>query len=174
MARILTLFVLDVAAFLSQWTLRYPDAVFLTTPAVLEEIRNRPSRERAESLISMDRLRAELPEPEHIEDAKKAADAAGDLSVLSATDIELIALALQESRLDRSVTIVSTDLAVLNTAASLDFDIIDPGRRMRHVIRWRLRCPACGHQEEKDKTSLECPVCGTQMRRTTGDKREMS
>ncbi|MFQ5831811.1 MAG: NOB1 family endonuclease [Candidatus Thorarchaeota archaeon] len=170
----MTRFVLDVAALLFQWTRQNPDAVFLTTPAVLDEIRNRPSRERAESLISTGRLRVEVPEPDHIKDATKAADATGDSSVLSATDIELIALTLQESRLDLNVAVVSTDLALLNTAASLGLDTIDPDRRMRHVIRWRIRCPACGHQEENDKTILECPVCGTQMRRKAGHKREVT
>ncbi|MFW9799136.1 MAG: NOB1 family endonuclease [Candidatus Thorarchaeota archaeon] len=170
----MTLFVLDVAAFLSQWTLRNPDGVFLTTQAVVEEIRNRPSRERVETLISTDQLRVEVPGPKQIEDAKKAADDTGDLSILSATDIELIALALQESRLDHHVAVVSSDLAVLNTAASLGLDTIDPERRMRYVIRWRLRCPACGHQEEQDKTSLECPVCGTQMKRKARDRREVT
>jgi rRNA maturation endonuclease Nob1 len=169
---ILTLYVLDAAALFSQWTLQNPDVPLLTTPSVLDEIVNRPSLERAEHLISIGRLGVETPDTKHVKAVKKAAESTGDLSVLSAVDTELVALALQEKDQDREVTIVSTDLSVLNTAASLGIDILDPHRRMKHVVRWRLKCPACGHEEDPVGTSIECPVCGTEMRRKMRDKRK--
>jgi len=167
----LTLYVLDAAALFSQWTLQNPDGSLLTTPSVLNELVNRPSQERAQHLISIDRLRIETPGPKHVKAVKKAAEHTGDLGVLSTIDIELIALALQEKGLNKEVTIVSTDLSVLNTAALLGIGILDPRKRMKHLVRWRLKCPACDHEEDFVAVHMECPVCGTEMKRKASDKR---
>ena len=168
----LTLYVLDAAALFSQWTLQNPDGSLLTTPSVLNELVNRPSQERAQHLISIERLKIETPDSKHVKAVKKAAEHTGDYSVLSTIDIELIALALQEKGRHREVAIVSTDLSVLNTAALLGIGIRDPHKRMKHLVRWRLRCPACNHEEDFVAVRMECPVCGTEMKRKAGDKRK--
>ncbi|MFX0045441.1 MAG: NOB1 family endonuclease [Candidatus Hermodarchaeota archaeon] len=169
----MTIYVLDAAALFSQWTLQNPDSSLLTTPSVLNELVNRPSQERAQRLISTDRLRVEAPGPKHVKAVKKAAEHTGDLGVLSKVDTELIALALQEKERNKRVTVVSTDLSVLNTAALLGISILDPGKRMKHLVRWRLKCPACDHEEDFVAVRMECPVCGTEMKRKAGDKRNM-
>jgi len=169
----LTLYILDAAALFSQWTLQNPDGSLLTTSSVLNELVNRPSQERAQHLISIGRLRIEAPGPKHVKAVKKAAEHTGDLGVLSTIDVELVALALQEKERNRRVTIVSSDLSVLNTASVLGIGIKDPRERMKHLVRWRLRCPACGHEEDFVAVHLECPVCGTEMKRKAGDKRNV-
>lgn len=169
----LTVYILDAAALFSQWTLQNPEGSLLTTPSVLNELVNRPSQERAQRLISTDRLRIEAPGTKHLKAVKKAAEHTGDLDVLSPVDTELIALALQEKERNKKVTVVSTDLSVLNTAALLGISILDPGKRMKHLVRWRLRCPACGHEEDFVAVRMECPVCGTEMKRKAGDKRNI-
>ncbi|MFW9944778.1 MAG: NOB1 family endonuclease [Promethearchaeota archaeon] len=169
----MTVYILDAAALFSQWTLQNPEGSLLTTPSVLNELVNRPSQERAQRLISTDRLRIEAPGTKHVQAVKKAAEHTGDLGVLSPVDTELIALALQEKERNKKVTVVSTDLSVLNTAALLGISILDPGKRMKHLVRWRLRCPACGHEEDFVAVRMECPVCGTEMKRKAGDKRNI-
>jgi rRNA maturation endonuclease Nob1 len=169
----LTTYILDAGALFSQWTLQDSEGSFLTTSSVLNELVNRPSQERAEHLISIGRLRVETPGPKHVKAVKKAAEHTGDLSVLSPTDTELVALALHEKAQNRRVTLVSTDLSVLNTAALLGISILDPNKRMKHLVRWQLKCPACDHEEDFVAVHLECPVCGTEMKRKAGDKRNL-
>ena len=168
----LTTYILDAAALFSQWTLQNPEGSLLTTSSVLNELVNRPSQERAEHLISTGRLRIEAPGPKHVKAVRKAAEHTGDIGILSKTDTELVALALQEKARNRKVKVVSTDLSVLNTAALLGIGVLDPGKRMKHLIRWQLKCPACGHEEDFVAVHLECPVCGTEMKRKAADKQD--
>ena len=167
------IYLLDTGALLSQWTLKNPDFSFVTTQSVINEIRNKPSKNRVQNLISTDKLRVEFPTPESVEVVESQARKMGDAHVLSKVDLELIALGMDYIRLDHQAHIVSSDLAVLNTATSLGLEIIDPKGRMKQKITWILRCPACGNKEPDGATSLECPTCGTQMRRTSKRRKKL-
>ena len=162
--------VLDTGALLSTWTQKNPDLFFVTTPSILAELQNRPSKQRADNLIMTGRLSLETPFENLISQVKEAALEAGDASVLSATDLEIIALGLTKKVSGATVVIVSTDLALLNTAANLNLGIIDPNEKMKQKISWIMRCPACGHVEHQARSEIECPVCGTDMLRKP-DKR---
>ncbi|MBD3406642.1 MAG: hypothetical protein GF411_11055 [Candidatus Lokiarchaeota archaeon] len=159
------LYILDTGAFLSTWTQKQIDAEFISTPSVYDELKNRTSRNRADTLISLDKLSLISGNPQVIKKVRDAASEFGDRVVLSDTDIELIAVALIYNQERESVMLVSTDLAVLNTAASLSIKIIDPKKRMRKTILWIYRCEACGRTEHRPPANLECPVCGTIMHR---------
>jgi rRNA maturation endonuclease Nob1 len=151
---------------------KIPEGTFVTTRSVLEEIRNRPSKVRAEALTMIDRLREDFPTSVSLKEVKQVASKTGDKSVLSDVDIELIALAHTKKAEGISVTLVSTDLAVLNTARHLGLTILDPSGRFKHEIVWSLKCPACNHKSSSKVTDLECPVCGTTMRRIVQRKRK--
>ncbi len=159
------IYVLDAGVLFSDWTSKIPDGLFVTTSSVLEEVRNRPSKLRAEMLTLLDRLQEDFPAPESLKAVRLAADKTGDKSVLSEVDIEIIALAHSKKSLGAITTLVSTDLAVLNTARHLGLTVLDPSRRFKHEIVWALKCPACKHKSRFRTTNLECPVCGTIMRR---------
>jgi UPF0271 protein len=161
------LFVLDAGVLFSTWPQRMPEGKFVTAPSVLEEVRNRPSRARLESMVSLDRITETQPSHGFLLRVRSAARATGDKSVLSDADIELIALALELKMSHSDVAIVSSDLAVLNTAASLEIAIIDPTEKFRKRIKWTLKCPACGHVSPMGVQNPECPVCGTEMRRVS-------
>ncbi len=161
------LFVVDTGILFSNWPWKYPEHEMLTSNAVLSEIQNRPSKSRVETLLSVGRLHVDLPSATSMARVRDASRKTGDLSVLSDVDIGLIAVALDHAEKHSQVIVVSTDLAVLNTASSLGLGILDPSGRMRERRRWVLVCPACGHVETVPPESLECPVCGTLMRRRT-------
>jgi rRNA maturation endonuclease Nob1 len=161
-------YILDAGALLSTWTTQKPSAIFFTTPEVVEELKNRPSKTRVETLSSLGRLAEESPSESAIETAKQASSEIGDKTSLSPTDLGIIALAYQKVGDGVSVTLVSTDLAVLNTAKHLGVRILDPSGRFRKKIAWVLVCPGCGHRSESQKGALECPICGTEMRRKRG------
>jgi len=164
-------YVLDTGALLSTWTQKNPDVDFVTIPAVLSELRNRPSQTRAQTLISTGRLREETPAIAHTASVRKAASNIGDIASLSENDIELLALALSKKEAGYLVTVVSTDLSLLNTAHFLGFDLLDIASRLTHQIRWTMRCPACDHIEDQVRAGRDCPVCGTPMRRTAAQKK---
>ncbi len=167
------LFVVDAGVLFSNWPDKNPEYNLLTTENIMDEIHNRPSRSRAETLISIGRLKTDLPSSQSIKRTKTAAKETGDITVLSANDIELIAIALDNVEQDQQVIVVSTDIAVLNTASHLGLGILDPADRMRDRRRWGLVCPACGHIETMPPESLECPVCGTLMHRRVRNRRQL-
>jgi UPF0271 protein len=164
------IFVLDTGAFLSNWTQKYPNVKFITTEQVLDEIRNKPSKMRAENLISMGQLGVESVEAETISKVSHAASTTGDVRDLSENDIELIALALSKYGSDIPVTLVSSDFSVLNTANYLGIDIFDLTGKMKEAIKWTYKCPACNYRGNQ---GLECPICGTMMRRRARKKKPL-
>jgi rRNA maturation endonuclease Nob1 len=158
-------YVIDSGVLFSTWIKQKPDAAFTTTLGVIDELRNKPSKLRVELLELLDRLKKETPPSDSMKAVIKAAGETGDKTVLSETDIELIALALSKKKDGTRTTLVSTDMAVLNTARHLGIDIIDPSDRFKDDIEWILVCPACGHKTKRHEEGIECPICGTQMRR---------
>jgi len=165
-------YILDAGVLFSNWTSKISDGVFITTSTVLEEVRNKPSKVRAEILTLLDRLHEDYPSSESLNVVRKASTKTGDRSVLSDVDIEIIALAYSKKSLGESVTLVSTDLAVLNTARQLGIEIQDPSGKFKHEITWSLKCPACNHRSKFKANELECPVCGTPMKRIVNRKRK--
>jgi rRNA maturation endonuclease Nob1 len=163
---------LDAGIFFSSLTAKIPDGIFITTSSVLEEVRNRPSKVRAEILTLLDQLSEDYPTQESLKAVKQAASITGDRSVLSDVDIEIVALAHSKNALGVKTTLVSTDLAVLNTARQLGLAILDPSRRFKHEIIWSLKCPACNHKSRSKAKEQACPVCGTIMRRVVQHKRK--
>lgn len=167
------LFVVDAGVLFSNWPAKNPEYDLMTTENIIDEIQNRPSKSRMEFLMSIGRLRTDLPSPENIKRVQSAAKETGDILVLSDNDIELIALALDHVEHYQQVIVVSTDIAVLNTASHLGLGILDPADRMRDQRRWVIICPACNHIETTPPESMECPVCGTLMRRRVRNRRQL-
>ncbi|MGD9382237.1 MAG: hypothetical protein PVI03_07320 [Candidatus Thorarchaeota archaeon] len=167
------LYIIDTGALLSQWTLKNPHFAFMTTQSVIDEIQNRPSKNRVQNLLSTDRLRIESPDADAIKMTEQKAREVGDYNVLSSEDLELVSLALWQKQLGHDVSVVSSDLAVLNTAAALGLSTLDPKRRMREEITWVLKCPGCRNEEPEGAINLECPVCGTIMLRKPKRKKKI-
>ncbi len=169
-----TIYVLDTGVLVSTWTDKKMDSTFVTTPSIVEEVRNRLSRFRAETLLLIEKMDERTPSDEDIRHVESASISSGDKSVLSQSDIELVALALTLSREGADITLVSTDFAVLNTASHLGIKILDPNRKFGKEITWGMRCPACRYKSTTSTRDSECPVCGTAMRRTPLKTRKKS
>ena len=166
------IYILDTGVLVSTWTDKQTDSTFITTPNIIGEVRNRLSRFRAETLFLLDKMDERMPSDADIKQVESVSTSAGDKSVLSQNDIELIALALTISREDPHSILVSTDFAVLNTASHLNLKILDPNNKFGREITWGFRCPACNHKSKTPTRDNECPVCGTTMRRTPLRKRK--
>jgi UPF0271 protein len=168
------IYVLDAGVLISTWTDKKIDSIFITTPGIVEEIRNRMSRFRAETLFLLEKMDVRSPSEENVRRVESIATSTGDQSVLSKNDIELIALASTVVSEGLDATLVSTDFAVLNTASQLDIAIIDPNQKFKQKIIWGMRCPACHYKSKTPTRDTECPVCGTTMRRTPLKPRKRS
>ncbi|MBY8998322.1 MAG: hypothetical protein KGD60_11375 [Candidatus Thorarchaeota archaeon] len=168
------LYVLDAGVLISTWTDKKIDSTFITTPGIIEEVRNRMSRFRAETLFLLEKMDERTPGVVEVKRVESVATSTGDHSVLSTNDIDLIALALTVINEGTKVTLVSTDFAVLNTASRLDIPIVDPNQKFKQRITWGMRCPACYYKSKTATRDTDCPVCGTVMRRTPLRKRKQS
>ncbi len=166
-------YILDTAALLSTWTQTQQDSKFITSHSVIDEIVNHPSKTRVDSLISTGTLRVMDPPEEYILRVKEGAVESGDSTNLSETDIGIIAIALSQFEENNELILVSSDFALLNTAAHLEIPIHDLTGKMSEQRVWSYFCPACKHREEIPTTNLECPVCGTEMLRRTTKRKKM-
>lgn len=104
------------------------------------------------------------PSPAALERVREAARASGDLAVLSATDLDVLAAALEAPK---GCEVWSDDLAVQNVARRLGVTARPAtGRAIRDEVVWHVRCTGCGRYPEVATPAGECPVCGSPLKRT--------
>ena len=88
---------LDTAALLTTWTQKRTNSQFITTPDVVEEIQNRPSIVRVQTLQSVGLLKIIPIDEQFIGRVQAGADRSGDKITLSNADLSILALALAEA-----------------------------------------------------------------------------
>ena len=132
------MFVLDASVFFSDIPI---DGPACTTPSVVGELADLHARCRFEVLAATG-LSVREPREEDLARVEAAAVRTGDAGVLSATDRDILALALE-----LPAVLVTDDFAVQNVA---------------RTIRWRYRCSGCGRYWREPG---ECRVCGAPIRR---------
>jgi len=86
-----------------------------------------------------------------------AAGATKDVTVISGTDRDLLALAL-----DLEATLYTDDFAIQNVALVLGVKTLSLLQRKARRVHWKYRCSGCGRYAEHDG---ECPVCGAAIKR---------
>lgn len=135
----------------------------ITTPQVLNELKDCTSKLKAEVAVSMKKLKVMEPSPQYLSRVEKLASQEGDLNKLSITDISILALALQLREQGRKVTILTDDYAMMNVAQKLNLSY-KPIKTIgiKAVLRWIKYCPNCG-TVYRGKLN-ECPVCGTTLK----------
>jgi UPF0271 protein len=133
---------------------------YYTTYLVLEEVKHH----NVGSSLIHSRVTVTEPSPESIGLVKSTAAKTGDIGALSTSDISLLALALDLTRIDRGVRLVSDDFAIRNVAEVLAIRLSETsmkGGEWRNIT-WRLHCNGCGKDYTNPKLA-ECPVCGTKL-----------
>ncbi len=133
---------------------------YFTTYLVLAEVKH---HNVGSSLIHT-RVQVTEPSPESVSRVNLTASKTGDLGALSQTDISLLALALDLSKLDGGAHLVSDDFAVRNVAEVLSIPLSETSMKGGEWknISWKLFCKGCGKQYTNPKLT-ECPVCGTKL-----------
>ena len=153
------LYVIDTSGFISQVDFR--DGRTVTVPSVVDEIMDSTSRLRFD-LLKDAGLRVELPDGTCREKVRSAAISTGDASVLSVTDLDILAKAL-ELKNGFGVILVTDDYAIQNVAANLGIEYKTAAKSgIRKKVVWELKCTGCGNAI---KSGIECPICGSVVRR---------
>ncbi|WP_456394459.1 type II toxin-antitoxin system VapC family toxin [Thermococcus sp.] len=135
------------------------DVEGVTTPKVVEEVKDPESRLFLESLISAGKVRVLVPSERSIEAIRRAAGKTGELDELSEADIEVLALAYE-----LKAALFTDDYNLQNIARTLGIKFKTLKRGIRKVIRWRYVCIGCGRKFESRPPEGICPDCGSPLR----------
>ncbi|NLL10274.1 MAG: nucleotide-binding protein [Methanomicrobiales archaeon] len=152
----LSVLILDASAFFIAFPVTEK---VMTVPGVVSELKDIKGKARFEVLTSMGLVVSE-PTLQSVKKVKEASIRSGDGSVLSQTDIEVIALAL-----DVHGTICSDDFALQNTAQYLDIQIHPLLQKKAEMRRWVFRCSGCGKYYDLMPVDMTCQICGLKVRR---------
>lgn len=150
------LYVMDTSAIMSRKinllsdNLVFPDRV-------IEEIRK--GRLKYMLDVSEEMIRVFAPSKESVEAVKEASKKTRDFSVLSETDIEVLA-----SGYELKAAIITDDYAVQNVASSLgiEWESTDVAGISKEIV-WKYRCTGC--RKVFSRPLDTCPVCGHEVRR---------
>ena len=127
-----------------------------TTPSVLDELCDLRAKGKFEKLYASG-LRVVSPTKESHAQVLCAAEKTRDLRVISGTDCDLLALAL-----DCDAIVYTDDFAIQNVAAELGVAVHPIQQRAAKKITWKYRCSGCGRYFETDG---ECLICGSEIKR---------
>lgn len=145
--------VLDASFFFGE----YPaEGGVFTVPSVIDELKDIRAKGNFEKWCSRG-LIVQSPTEESRDRVVLAATATKDLTVLSGTDRDLLALAL-----DLKAELHTDDFAVQNVAFLLGVKTVPILQRKARRVRWKYRCSGCGRYTGHDG---ECPVCGAAIKR---------
>ncbi|MDD1729915.1 MAG: NOB1 family endonuclease [Methanospirillum sp.] len=149
--------ILDTSAFFLSIPL---DGILFTVPRVEKELKDLRGKARFAVLLDGG-MEIRPPLQRSLKTAQGAADKIGDLRVLSETDTDLIALALELGG-----TLVTDDFAVQNTALALNIPVQSIIQREASPRIWQLRCTGCGKYYDQIPTKAgDCPICGSALKR---------
>ena len=143
------------------------DVEGITTPKVIEEVKDPESRLLLESLISAGKVKVMVPSKDSIEKIKEKALETGELGELSDADIEILALAYE---LKGELFTDDYNLQNIATLLGLKFRTLKKG--IKKVIKWRYVCVGCGRKFETQPPDDVCPDCGSKVRLLPKKKRK--
>lgn len=149
-------YVLDASAFIYG---TIPDGEIETPSRVYEEVKDDKSRLKLETLSG---LTVREPDGRSVDSINDSARQTGDSLRLSRSDVDLLALALDEKNAGKDVSILTDDYAVQNVARKIGINIIPlHQKRIKYKIVWEKRCIGCNRAYEEGET---CTVCGSPLR----------
>jgi len=127
-----------------------------TAPSVIDELKDIRAKGNFEKWCARG-LRVQSPTDESKKRVISAAGTTKDITVISGTDCDLLALAL-----DLGAPLYTDDFAIQNVALVLGVKTIPILQRKARRVHWKYRCSGCGRYADHDG---ECPVCGAAIKR---------
>ncbi|MEM0139794.1 MAG: PIN domain-containing protein [Ferroplasma sp.] len=148
------LYIIDTSAILSG-KLNITEENYIFPDSVLSEIK----KGNFAAIFDYITVKSMKPSPKYIEIARAQASRTGDLNVLSETDIDVIALAIELNG-----TIITDDYAIQNVAKSAGIKYSGSGiDQIKKEIKWKYRCTGC-HKVFNEYIEI-CPICGHEVKR---------
>ncbi|MFB6132495.1 MAG: NOB1 family endonuclease [Halanaeroarchaeum sp.] len=148
------MYVLDTSAFIHEFE---TDESVATIPAVRDELDDAQAY-RYDAMEGAG-MHIQIPDETAIGTVRQVARRTGDDTVLSETDVRLLAAAVE---LD--ATLVTDDYAMQNVADELELDVeVIAQEGIEEPRKWHYQCQGCGREFEEDRE--RCPVCGSQLER---------
>ncbi len=127
----------------------------ITTPEVISELVDLKSKIAFEEALGSG-LEVEPPRAHLTQEVRSHASRTGDIERLSATDIGILAKALEHGGI-----LCTDDYAIQNVANGLGIEtepILQDG--IKETFEWGRRCKGCGRRFGSDVRI--CPVCGSE------------
>ncbi len=159
--------VLDTSAFLAGFDPFSLSEEQVTVPKVEEEIRkNSIILVRFKTALENGKLKVKAPSEEFLNKVKASSTKVGDSFLLSETDIQLLALALELKAIGYTPQIVTDDYSIQNVATQLGIEFLALATfGIKRLLEWIRYCPACYREYPANCSTKECQVCGTELKR---------
>ena len=149
------IYIADASLFILRKRL---EGSIVTVPSVVEELRD----ENARTTMELMNVRVEPSLPGFKKEVRTKAGITKDSEELSATDIDILAKALEYSKREETI-LVTDDFAVQNTAIQLGIKVMPAGgRKIKDVLLWEKQCIGCKRRFPEGDV---CPVCGSPMKK---------
>jgi len=132
---------------------------YIITNSVLSELLDESARVAIEAALKSKNIILAEPREDFLKKVKEAAIKTGDISEMSSTDLDILAVALE-----RNLVIISDDYRVQNVASALGLEFettIHEG--IKHRLRWFKICEGCGRKYPME--SDLCEICGSRLKK---------
>lgn len=168
--------VLDTSAFVAGFDPFSVKEELYVTPMVKEEFfKSSLSLTRLKTAIESGRIKVKSPKQEFLDTVKEVATVIGDKHVLSETDLQILALALNLKTEGFDVVIVTDDYSIQNVASKMSIQFASLTTfGIRRLFEWVRYCPACHKRFPKDYKFKNCDICNTELKRKPALKNKKS
>jgi len=139
----------------------------MTTPKVCDEIKtNSIARVRFNTAIESGKVKIKSPQGEFSNRIKISASKLGDAYLLSETDIQLLALALELKTQGKHPEIITDDYSIQNVAKHNNIEFYALATfGIQRILEWIRYCPACHREYPVNSSFNVCQICGTELKR---------
>jgi UPF0271 protein len=124
------------------------------------------SQVRFNTAIENGKVKIKKPQEEYSNKIRTSANKIGDSYLLSETDIQLLALALELKTEGEHPEIITDDYSIQNVAKQNNIDFYALATLgIRRLLEWMRYCPACYKEYPINSTINTCQICGTKLKR---------
>jgi len=121
---------------------------------------------RFNTAVESGRIKIKMPSEEFSNRVKAQASKVGDSFLLSETDMQLLALALELKTNGERPEIITDDYSIQNVATQMGIEFYALATfGIRRLLEWIRYCPACHREYPVNSSFNTCQVCGTELKR---------
>jgi UPF0271 protein len=121
---------------------------------------------RFNTAIESGKVKIITPQEEFSNKIKVSASKVGDSYLLSETDMQLLALALELKANGENPEIITDDYSIQNVAKQNGIQFYALATfGIKRVLEWIRYCPACHREYPINSSFSVCQICGTELKR---------